>query len=184
MGDGFQAQGYSDSQNMFTLGRAAIYPAGSWEISGFRAQAKFDMGAFLPPVPKAGDKCYISDQADHALGLNPKSKNPEAAKAFLEWLATPEFAELYSNCAARLLPALQWRDYAKGPAGPGLPELAQGLRVDHPPVLPDPVARHAEPRKRTWVESANVINGTDTPQEAGDKLQAGLASWYRPQKGK
>ena len=33
LGDGFEAQTYPDSQNLFTLGRAAIYPAGSWEIS-------------------------------------------------------------------------------------------------------------------------------------------------------
>ena len=46
LGDGFEAQTYPDSQNIFTLGRAAIYPAGSWEISGFNAQADFEMGAF------------------------------------------------------------------------------------------------------------------------------------------
>ncbi len=39
LGDGFEAQTYPDSQNLFTLGRAAIYPAGSWEISGFNTQA-------------------------------------------------------------------------------------------------------------------------------------------------
>ena len=38
LGDGFEAQTYPDSQNLFTLGRAAIYPAGSWEIAPFRAQ--------------------------------------------------------------------------------------------------------------------------------------------------
>lgn len=47
LGDGFEAQTYSDSQNLFTLGRAAIYPAGSWEISGFNANADFEMGAFI-----------------------------------------------------------------------------------------------------------------------------------------
>ena len=50
-----QAQTYPDSQNLFTLGRAAIYPAGSWEISGFNTQAQFKMGAFPPPVAAAGD---------------------------------------------------------------------------------------------------------------------------------
>jgi raffinose/stachyose/melibiose transport system substrate-binding protein len=49
LGDGFEAQAYPDSQNLFTLGRAAIYPAGSWEISGFNTQAQFKMGAFPPP---------------------------------------------------------------------------------------------------------------------------------------
>ena len=34
----------------------------------------------------------------------------------------------------------------------------------------------------TWVESANVINGTDTPEVAAKKLQDGLDSWYKPAK--
>ncbi|MCB2103870.1 MAG: extracellular solute-binding protein, partial [Rhodobacteraceae bacterium] len=70
LGDGFEAQTYPDSQNLFTLGRAAVYPAGSWEISGFNAQADFEMGAFPPPVANAGDECYISDHTDIAIGLN------------------------------------------------------------------------------------------------------------------
>ncbi len=97
LGDGFEAQSYSDSQNLFTLGRAAIYPAGSWEIAGFNANAKFAMGAFPPPVPKAGDSCYISDHNDIGMGLNAKSKNPEAAKTFLSWVASPEFAQIYAD---------------------------------------------------------------------------------------
>ena len=50
LGDGYEAQTYPDSQNIFTLGRAAIYPAGSWEISGFNNLVDFEMGAFYPPV--------------------------------------------------------------------------------------------------------------------------------------
>ena len=72
LGDGFEAQTYPDSQNLFTLGRAAIYPAGSWEIAPFEAQIQgaFEMGAFPPPVPNAGDECYISDHVDIAIGMN------------------------------------------------------------------------------------------------------------------
>ena len=73
LGDGFEAQTYPDSQNLFTLGRAAIYPAGSWEIGLFNTQAQFKMGAFPPPVKKAGDACYISDHTDIGVGLNAKS---------------------------------------------------------------------------------------------------------------
>ena len=35
--------------------RRAIYPAGSWDISAFNAQADFNMGAFKPPVPAGAD---------------------------------------------------------------------------------------------------------------------------------
>ena len=97
LGDGFEAQTYPDSQNLFTLGRAAIYPAGSWEIGLFNTQAQFKMGAFPPPVKKAGDTCYISDHNDIAIGLNPKSANAEAAKTFLSWVASPDFATIYAN---------------------------------------------------------------------------------------
>ncbi|TIU28755.1 MAG: carbohydrate ABC transporter substrate-binding protein, partial [Mesorhizobium sp.] len=89
LGDGFEAQTYPDSQNLFTLGRAAIYPAGSWEIALFNTQAQFKMGAFPPPVEKAGDTCYISDHTDIGMGLNAASKNADAAKTFLSWVASP-----------------------------------------------------------------------------------------------
>src|SRR5690606_35690803 len=99
LGDGFEAQTYPDSQNLFTLGRAAIYPAGSWEIGVFGPQigGAFEMGAFPPPVPAEGDKCYISDHTDIGLGLNAATKHPEEARKFLEWVGSPEFAELYAN---------------------------------------------------------------------------------------
>ena len=34
----------------------------------------------------------------------------------------------------------------------------------------------------TWNASANVIKGTETPEDAAKRLQDGLASWYEPQK--
>ena len=41
LGKGFEAETYSDSQNLFTSGKAAIFPAGSWEIAGFEQAASF-----------------------------------------------------------------------------------------------------------------------------------------------
>ena len=35
MAPGYQAQTYPDSQNLFTLGDAAIYPTGSWDFYFF-----------------------------------------------------------------------------------------------------------------------------------------------------
>ncbi len=56
MPTGFEAVKYPDSQVLFTSGKAAIYPTGSWEISASsRRKLTFPMGIFKPPVPKAGD---------------------------------------------------------------------------------------------------------------------------------
>ncbi|PSJ58738.1 ABC transporter substrate-binding protein [Kumtagia ephedrae] len=182
LGDGFEAQTYPDSQNLFTLGRAAIYPAGSWEISGFNTQAQFKMGAFPPPVKTAGDTCYISDHTDIAVGLNAKSPNADAAKTFLSWVASPEFATIYANAlpgffslnnaAVKMEDPLaqefvSWREKCK----PTIRSTYQILSRGTPNL-----------ENETWVESANVINGTDTPQVAGEKLQKGLDAWYKPAK--
>lgn len=182
LGDGFEAQTYPDSQNLFTLGRAAIYPAGSWEIATFNTQAQFKMGAFPPPVRKAGDTCYISDHTDIGLGLNPKSANADAAKAFLSWVASPEFASIYANALPGFFslnsspvkmedPLAQefvsWREKCK----PTIRSTYQILSRGTPNL-----------ENETWVKSANVINGTETPEAAAAELQKGLDSWYKPAK--
>jgi raffinose/stachyose/melibiose transport system substrate-binding protein len=182
MGDGFEAQTYPDSQNLFTLGRAAIFPAGSWEIGVFEPQiaGEFEIGAFPPPVKNAGDTCYISDHNDIGIGLNAGSPNKEAARTFLSWVASTEFAEIYANASpgffslnseqvplenALATEMVSWRDNCETTIRPSAAIVGRG-----------------EPNLdlEMWRMSANVINGTTTPEEAGEILQQGLDSWYTP----
>ncbi len=181
LGDGYEAQTYPDSQNIFTLGRAAIYPAGSWEISGFNGLADFEMGAFYPPVAAAGDECYISDHTDIGIGMNTKSAHPEAAKAFLNWVGSPEFATLYANALPGFFPLssapitlddplaqefISWRGKCHSSIRSTYQILSRGT-----PNL----------ENETWNASVAVIKGEETPEDAGMRLQKGLASWYAPQ---
>lgn len=182
LGDGFEAQTYPDSQNLFTLGRAAIYPAGSWEIGLFNTQAQFKMGAFPPPVKNAGDTCYISDHNDIGVGLNAKSGNAEAAKKFLTFVASPEFADIYANS----LPGFfSLNSTAVKMADPLAQEFVSWREKCQPTIRSTyQILSRGTPNleNETWTESANVINGTDTPEVAGEKLQKGLDSWYKPAK--
>ncbi|SOC82261.1 raffinose/stachyose/melibiose transport system substrate-binding protein [Ensifer adhaerens] len=182
LGDGFEAQSYPDSQNLFTLGRAAIYPAGSWEISGFNTQAQFKMGAFPPPVPKEGDACYISDHTDIGMGMNAKTKHPEAAKAFLAWVASPEFATIYANALPGFFSLNSTAVEMKDP----LAQEFVSWRKDCKSTIRSTyqILSRGTPNleNETWTESANVINGTDTPEQAAEKLQKGLDGWYKPAK--
>jgi raffinose/stachyose/melibiose transport system substrate-binding protein len=180
LGDGYEAQTYPDSQNIFTLGRAAIYPAGSWEISGFNGLVDFEMGAFYPPVGNAGDECYISDHTDIALGLNAASEHQEEAKVFLNWMGTSEFASLYANSLPGFFSLLSepvamedplaqefvsWR----GECNSSIRSTYQILSRGTPNLEND-----------TWNASVAVIKGEETPEAAGARLQEGLASWYTP----
>ena len=181
LGDGYEAQTYPDSQNIFTLGRAAVYPAGSWEISGFNGLADFEMGAFYPPVANAGDTCYISDHTDIGIGMNAATANPEAAKTFLNWVGSSEFSTIFANSLPGFFPLsnaeveledplaqefISWR----GKCESSIRSTYQILSRGTPNLEND-----------TWNASVAVIKGEESPEDAGKRLQDGLASWYAPQ---
>lgn len=180
LGDGFEAQTYGDSQNLFTLGKAAIYPAGSWEIAGFEANATFKMGAFPPPVVNAGDQCYISDHTDIGIGANAHSAHPAETMKFLSWVASPEFGTIFANSLPGFFSLsttpvkmedplanefASWRDKCKSSIRATYAILSRGT-----PNL----------ENETWNASVQVIKGAETPEAAGKRLQEGLDSWYKP----
>jgi raffinose/stachyose/melibiose transport system substrate-binding protein len=180
MGNGFQAQKYPDSQNLFSLGKAAIYPAGSWDISTFKGQAQFPIGAFPPPLPAGDTECYISDHTDIGMGLNAASKNKEDAKKFLEWLTTPEFAALYANALPGFFPL------SKDPVtiSDDVAATMVGWRKDCKSTIRNSyqILSRGTPNleNELWNVSAQVINGSMTPDAAGKQLQDGLNKWYKP----
>jgi raffinose/stachyose/melibiose transport system substrate-binding protein len=182
LAEGYESQTYSDSQNMYTLGRAAIYPAGSWEISGFNKQAGFKSGAFPPPVPKAGDKCVISDHPDIAMGLNAKSPHPAEAKVFLEWVSGPEFAALYSNALPGFFSLNKTPVDVKDPLAR---EFASWRSKCDSSIRPTyQILSRGTPNleNESWIVGSAVINGTLTPEAGAQRLQSGLDAWYHPAK--
>ena len=177
---GYEAVKYPDSQQLFTLGKAAIYPAGSWEIALFNKDAKFKMGAFKPPLAKGGDPCYISDHTDIALGMNAKTAHAAEARTFLEWVASPEFAELYSNALPGFFslsnqpvkiqdPLAQefqsWRGQCKSTIRNSYQILSRG----------DPNLEN-----ELWRVNSQLLNGKLTPEQAAQEIQTGLDKWYKP----
>ena len=140
------------------------------------------MGVFYPPVKKAGDTCYISDHVDIALGMNAKSKNAAAAKTFLAWVASPEFATIYANALPGFF-SLQ----------PGAVELADPMAKEFVSWRGKcqstirstyQILSRGTPNleNELWNVSAQVINGAMTPEAGGAQLQAGLDKWYKPAK--
>jgi len=179
LGDGYKAQTYPDSQNLFGLGKGAIYAAGSWDISTFRAQ-NVNMGAFKAPPPAGASDCYISDHTDIGIGLNAKSPNQEDAKKFLDWVGSEEFANIYANALPGFFPLsnakvtltddvaqefVNWRGTCKSTIRNSYQILSRGT-----PNL----------ENEMWNVSAQVINGAMTPDAAAAQLEEGLKKWYAP----
>ena len=180
LGNGYQAQTYTDSQNLFTLGRAAIYPTGSWEITGFQENADFNIGAFPPPAKADGDKCYISDHTDIGIGMNAATENKEAVMKFLDWTAGPEFAALLTNAAPGFFSLSSHDIDVENSLASDF--VAMRGQCDATIRVSYQILSRGEPAlsNHMWTLSANVINGTMTAEDAAKDAQANLDSWYKP----
>ncbi len=184
--NGYQALAYPDSQNMFAQGRGAIYPAGSWDISTFRQMnPKLDLGAFKPYTFPGKGQCVINDHPDIAIGLNAASKNKEAARTFLNWVSSDEFAQLYANALPGFFPLANVKYTLSDPVAQEFVNWRKECKASFRSAY-QILSRNANPNNENdlWNASAQVLNGTMTPKQAADFVQKNLASWYGPQKGK
>ncbi|MBM3117079.1 ABC transporter substrate-binding protein [Jeongeupia naejangsanensis] len=178
---GYSAQTYADTQNLFASGKAAVVAVGSWDISYYNQNAKFEYGAFPPPVPKAGDKCYISDHPDIGMGVNPKSKNKDDAYKFLTWLGSQEFADLYTNKVTGFYSLSNHLISVKDPVAKQMLDwrksCASTIRLNAQ------IMNRGEPNMENelWNVNSQVLNGKMTPKDAATRIQTGFAKWYKPQ---
>jgi raffinose/stachyose/melibiose transport system substrate-binding protein len=179
---GYQAQTYGDSQNLFGTGRAAIYPAGSWDISYFEGNSKVEFGAFKPPVQKAGDPCYISDHTDIAMGVNSKSKNKADAQVFLGWLASKEFADLYTNKVTGFFSLSNHKIDVKNPVAKEM--IGWRNQCKSTIRLNAQIMNRGTPsmENELWNVSSQVLNLKMSPKDAATQIQTGFAKWYTPAK--
>lgn len=179
LGTNYQNRTYADSIEIFTSGKAAVYPAGSWGIPTFRDE--IDLGVFKPPVAKRGDECYFSDHTDIGMGINKHSENVEAASKLLTWMTTAEFAELLTNALPGFFSLsnhfievddptaatmLSWRNECDSTIRSAAQYLSRGENS-----LEDKI----------WQTTHGVLVGEQTPYRAVQSLQQSLSSWYPPQ---
>ncbi len=179
---GYQAQTYGDSQNLFSTGRAAIYPTGSWDIAHFEKDAGLDFGTFRTPVAKKGDTCYISDHTDMGMGINAKSKNKADAQVFLTWLASKEFADLYTNKNTGFFSLSNHVVDVKNPVAKEMISWRKDCKSTI--RLNAQIMSRGTPsmENELWNVGSQVINQKMSPTAAAQQIQTGFAKWYTPAK--
>lgn len=182
---GQEGVSYYDSQQLFLLGKAAMFFGGSWDVAMFeKAAPSFQWGIFAVPAP-AGRKTIVCFHPDCGIGINKASKNQKEARVFLEWLTTKEAAQILADEIPGFYPlskngaALK----VKSPHAGSFLAISNGketdLRFDWPVIMDAP---QGKPDGYTLTQNAAlaVAKGSMTPKQAADSLQAGLEQWYAP----
>lgn len=180
--DGHESIGYADAQQIFPMGKAAIYPAGSWEIPLFESLAKFKMGAFMPYMPDNSNpkSCWINDHVDIGIGMNTNTPHPIQVKEFLQWLTTAEFSQAFADNQPGFFPLSDHKIDIKDPLAAEFiswrSQCKSSIRIFYQFLgRGDPAA--------TSVMTDNVytmIQGKTTPEEVAKKIQDGLDKWFKP----
>jgi len=112
--------------------------------------------------------------------MNAATENKDAAMKFLEWTASADFASLLTNAAPGFFSlanhSIEVENALAGEFIAMRGTCESTIRVAHQ------VLSRGEPAlgNHLWTLTANVINGTMSPEEAGAEAQANVDSWYKP----
>jgi raffinose/stachyose/melibiose transport system substrate-binding protein len=182
--NGFEAIGVNDAENLFIQGKAAMVFDGSWSIKIFeQANPSFKWGVFQIPAP-AGKDLYETFHIDAAIGMNAATKNPDAAKTFLQWLETKNFNDAFANNIPGFFPMSKSPTTITDPIAAtilGFNAAAKGtdIRFTWDKIMSPPSGMQSAYNLALAGEDA-ILKGTMTPQQAADNLQTELAKWYAP----
>jgi raffinose/stachyose/melibiose transport system substrate-binding protein len=171
---------YSDSQQLFLQGKAAMWLGGSWDIPSFEAQQPaFAWSVFAPPPP-AGQPAYLTFHLDAGMGLNAASRHKAEARKFLEWMTTTEFAELLGNELPGFFPMHTTVPILQNEHANTFLALNTGRGTDVRFTWDKLMEGTPSGYDLVQNGAVAVIAGEQTPQQAADALQAGLELWFTP----
>lgn len=177
---GQEGVSYYDAQQLFLLGRAAMFFGGSWDVAFFEAsEPDFEWSVFATPAP-AGRDTVVCFHPDAGIGLNAASPHKEAGLTFLKWLTTVEAAQILADEIPGFYPLNTHPIQIKSKHANEFYALSEGKAVDARFVWP--VLQAGEPNGYLLTQTAAlaVVKGTMTPEEAADYLQKGLENWFEP----
>lgn len=172
---------YVTSQTLFTSGKAAMFPGGSFELAFFQQQnPDLEMGVFpVPPPPGSKvEEPLTPGWVDASFGVNANSDKQEAATELVSWMATKDFGQLVSDELKQINPV-----EGVTPTDPLLEEMI-GLYNERPaPYLLLTDFRYGDPQGTDLLGSglqSMLLDDKDARAVASD-LQKGISQWFEPQ---
>jgi raffinose/stachyose/melibiose transport system substrate-binding protein len=171
---------YTDSQVLFTSGKAAMFPGGSFELGFFQSQAPdLEIGVFSAPPPPGSQEQepVVPGFVDGSYGVSAKSKNKEAAKELVAWMATKEFGQMFADELKQIspVPGVEAGD-------PVLAEMADAYAERPAPYLLLVDFRYGQPSGTDLMAAGlqQMLLGKATPDQVAGSLQKGISQWYKP----
>ncbi|MFO8149922.1 MAG: extracellular solute-binding protein [Trueperaceae bacterium] len=176
LADNYTGVGYTDMQTLFAFEQAGMFAAGSYEL-GNMAQLNPDLriGSFAVPADDAATPSAISFYVDGSYGINANSPHQEAALRFIEFLASQEFGQMFTDELQQIsaVPGTQ-------PTSEALAGMVEMMNEQGTPYLMLTAFRFGQPSGSTLLqnEMQAVMAGDKTVADAVTNIQRGVAEWF------
>jgi raffinose/stachyose/melibiose transport system substrate-binding protein len=182
MPPGFEGIDYNTARALFANGKAAFYIGGNYELGYFRSlNPSLSAGWFAPVAKSSGSPKYVSTWADGAFSINSKTTQKAAALKFANFLASREFGQALVDEIAFIstAPLVSITD-------PVVKKINANRTSLGTPFLNVVGFRYETPTSSNILQPGfqKLIIGATTPEQLAKDVQAAVASWYAPQKGK
>jgi raffinose/stachyose/melibiose transport system substrate-binding protein len=172
---------YDTAGQLFLSGRAAMLAGGSFDIANYRSiNPAINMDFIAPPAATAGDPPRASDFYDGGYAVNAASANKEAALKLVNWMGTKEYGDAFSNTLGNVSPI-----QGVGITDPLLNRVAE-LNKTAVPHLNVVYFRFGKPTGSEILQTniTKMMAGDMTPEQVGEEMTKGIATWYTPFQGK
>lgn len=179
---GHAALDYNTARGLFANEKAAFYIGGNYEISYFRSlNPSLNVGWMPAPAATTGGKRYVTNWTDGGFAINAKTPYKAEALKFINFLASKDF----SQAAADQLGWISTAKYIKA-TDPAVQSMIKAIPSMGTPFLTLVGFRYGTPTSSSIMQPGfqKVASGSSTPAQLAKDIQAGVASWYDPQKGK
>ena len=176
LAENYTGVGYTDMQTLFAFEQAGMFAAGSYEL-GNMAQLNPDLriGSFAVPADDAAAPTAISFYVDGSYGINANSPHQEAALRFIEFLASQEFGQMFTD-------ELQQISAVPGttPTSEALAGMVEMMNEQGTPYLMLTAFRFGQPSGSTLLqnEMQAVMAGDKAVGDAVTNIQRGVAEWF------
>lgn len=171
---------YTDAQILFTSGKAAMFPGGSFELGFFQKQnPALKMGVFEVPAPQGSPSMTptTTGYADGAFGVSAKSDAQAASKDLVKWMATKEFGQLVADNVKQLsaVPGVSYSD-------PLMKQMADNYAKNPTPYLLLVDFRYGTPSGTDLLGTGvqEMLLGKKNASAISTDLQTGVSQWFKP----